>query len=240
MWIGDVGQSHWEEVNLREAGSTEPIYYGWHCMEGTSVFNTSQVCTPPLPPNVLPLIEYDHSQASRCAVTGGYRYRGPIKALDGMYIFADSCSSEIFFAKPDANRAWSFTTWFQGPTGYGTFSGFGEDEAGNLYVANTSSSQHRVWRFHSDAAAATHTVTPVAGAHGAIAPDTPQTVEDGGTIAFTVTADAGYVVGSVNGCDGTLDGDVFTTAPVTADCEVDAAFVLDPLELIFENGFDPN
>jgi len=242
MWIGDVGQNHWEEVNLREAGSTEPVYYGWHCMEGTSVFNSTvnTPCAPPLPPNVLPLMEYDHSQESRCAVTGGYRYRGPIKALDGMYIFADSCSSEIFFAKPDANRNWSFTTWFQGPIGYGTFSGFGEDEAGNLYVANTNSSQHRVWRFHSDATTVTHTVTPVAGAHGSITPDSPQTVDDGDTIAFTVTPDASYVIESVSGCGGSLDGEVFTTGAITADCEVDAAFVIDPLEVIFDNGFDPN
>jgi len=42
MWIGDVGQDHWEEINLRTAGSSDPIYYGWHCMEGTSVFNSSQ------------------------------------------------------------------------------------------------------------------------------------------------------------------------------------------------------
>ncbi len=104
MWIGDVGQDHWEEINLRTAGSSDPIYYGWHCMEGTSVFNSSQVCTPPLQPNVLPLIEYDHATGSRCAVTGGYRYRGPITEFQGMYVFADSCSSEIFFAKPDASH----------------------------------------------------------------------------------------------------------------------------------------
>ena len=85
----------------------------------------------------------------------------------------------------------------------------------------------------------THTVTPVAGAHGSIAPATPQTVDDGGTIAFTVTADASYVIDSVTGCGGSLDVDVFTTGTITADCEVDATFVIDPLETIFDDGFEP-
>ncbi|HJT96871.1 MAG TPA: PQQ-dependent sugar dehydrogenase [Rhodanobacteraceae bacterium] len=224
MWIGDVGQNHWEEINLRTADSTDPIYYGWHCMEGTSVFNSSQVCTPPLAANVLPLIEYDHAN-SRCAVTGGYRYRGPIKPLRGMYIFADSCSSEIFFAKPDDGGGWSFTTWLKGgPAGYGTFSGFGEDEAGNLYAANTNGGEHKVFVFHSDGGPAVHTVTPTAGPGGSIAPDTPQTVDDGDTTAFTVTPDSHHDIAEVTGCGGNLAGNVYTTGAITADCTVSATF----------------
>ena len=84
----------------------------------------------------------------------------------------------------------------------------------------------------------THVVTPVAGAHGTIAPDTPQTVDDGATVAFTLTPDASYVIGDVSGCGGVLAGDVYTTGPVTADCEVDATFVIDPVDVIFRNGFD--
>jgi hypothetical protein len=193
-------------------------------------------CAPPLPPNVLPLMEYDHATASRCAVTGGYRYRGPIAPLDGMYIFADSCSSEIFFAKPDGSNVWSFTTWRHDVAGYGTYSGFGEDEAGNLYVANNATD--KVYRFHSDQAVVTHVVTPVAGTHGTIAPDTPQTVNDGDTVAFTLIPDPNYLIGDATGCGGLLAGDVYTTAPVTADCEVDATFAVDPADVVFRNGFD--
>jgi glucose/arabinose dehydrogenase len=236
MWIGDVGQNHWEEIDFRAAGSNDPIYYGWHCMEGTSVFVSSQVCTPPIPANVVPLMEYDHAVGARCAVTGGYRYRGPITDLRGMYIFADSCSSEIFFARPDEADTWTFTAWRDDANGYGTYSGFGEDEAGNLYVANTLTEV--VYRFHSDAVGTTHLVTPVAGPHGAIDPDTPQNVADGDTIAFTLLPDAHYLIGDVSGCGGTLAGDVYTTAPVTADCEVDASFVVDPSDVIFRSGFE--
>lgn len=235
MWIGDVGQDHFEEINFRANGSSDPIYYGWHCMEGTSVFNSSQVCAPPLPPNVLPLIEYDHTAGSRCAVTGGYRYRGPITPFQGMYVFADSCSSEIFFAKPDAQNVWSFTIWRDDTNGYGTYSGFGEDEDGNLYIANNATDT--VYRFHSDQTGLTHTVTPRAGAHGSITPSVPQTVNDGDTVVFTLMPDANYLIGDVVGCDGTLDSTTYTTGPITADCEVDATFAVG--DRLFADGFDP-
>lgn len=137
LWIGDVGQFVREEIDLRRAGSVEPLFYGWRCMEGTSVFNTANICQPPLPPNVLPVIDYARAGA-RCAITGGFRFRGPVRALQGMYLFADSCSSEILFAKPGAGDAWDVSAWRDDADGYGTYSGFGEDEAGNLYVAHTA------------------------------------------------------------------------------------------------------
>jgi len=236
VWIGDVGQSHFEEIDLREAGSTEPPFYGWHCMEGTAVFNTSQVCAPPLPANVLPVLEYDHSSGSRCAVTGGYRYRGPIAMLRGMYVYADSCSSEIFMAKPDATGAWSSSVWRDDANGYGTYSGFGEDEAGNLYVANTAT--NTVYRFRSDPQPVTHVVTPGVVGNGAIAPSTPQVVNDGDTVAFDVQAKPGYAIDGVEGCGGSLAAATYTTAPVTEDCTVTATFVVDGTDIVFRDGFE--
>jgi outer membrane protein assembly factor BamB len=86
----------------------------------------------------------------------------------------------------------------------------------------------------------THTVTPEAGKNGAIAPDTPQTVDDGDTTAFTVTPAPSYVIDTVTGCDGSLDGNVYTTGAITSDCTVSASFTLDgPVDPIFFNGFDP-
>ncbi|HJT99563.1 MAG TPA: PQQ-binding-like beta-propeller repeat protein, partial [Rhodanobacteraceae bacterium] len=85
----------------------------------------------------------------------------------------------------------------------------------------------------------THTVTPDAGngSEGTIAPATPQTVDDGDTVAFTITPVAPYMIASVAGCGGKLDGNVYTTAPVLADCEVSASFAIDP-DPVFEDGFD--
>lgn len=70
------------------------------------------------------------------------------------------------------------------------------------------------------------TVTPsVVDGHGTIGPDMPQTVDYGDTLSFTLTPEDGYVPGAVGGsCGGTLDGDVFTTAPILADCTVEASF----------------
>ena len=70
----------------------------------------------------------------------------------------------------------------------------------------------------------THTVTPAAGSNGSITPSTPQTVNDGAQVSFTLAPDAHYRVGTVSGCGGSLSGVVYTTAPVTADCTVSATF----------------
>ena len=235
MLIGDVGQNQYEEIDLRAAGSNDPPYYGWHCMEGTAMFNSSRACTPPIAPNVLPLLEYTHA-GGRCAVTGGYRYRGPIGPLRGTYVYADSCSSEIFFAKPDALGQWSSTIWRDDANGYGTYSGFGEDEVGNLYVANTATGV--VYRFASSQAGDTHTVTPQAGPGGVLSPATPQVVDEGDTVAFDVQADPGHAIDAVDGCGGVLAGTLYTTAPIVADCTVAATFAPDASDIVFRDGFD--
>lgn len=235
MWIGDVGQTQFEEIDRRTADSTAPLDYGWHCLEGTARYNSANICADPLPPSAPPLLEYDHA-GGRCAVTGGYRFRGPIPVFQGMYVFADSCSSEIFFAKPDAEDAWTYTAWRNDTNGYGTYSGFGEDEAGNLYVANTDAGV--VYRFHSDPPTVTHVVTPSTIGAGSITPSTAQSVNDGDTIAFVVQPDPGYAVGDVSGCGGALAADTFTTAPITADCAVIATFEVGSGDIIFRNGFD--
>jgi hypothetical protein len=94
---------------------------------------------------------------------------------------------------------------------------------GTVYVAD---GQGNIKAFGLSGTQVTHTVTPVAGAHGTLTPSVPQTVNDGATVAFTVTPDQGYSIGSVTGCGGSLAGNVYTTAPVTADCTVTAAFAV--------------
>src|SRR5690606_24065166 len=73
----------------------------------------------------------------------------------------------------------------------------------------------------------TFTVTPSAGEHGSIAPATPQTIEYGATASFTLTPETGYHIDGVGGsCGGNLAGNVYTTAPVTADCNAAATFAI--------------
>ena len=72
-------------------------------------------------------------------------------------------------------------------------------------------------------ATGSNTLTP---SGGSIAPDTPQTVDDGDTTTFTLTPDAHHAIDSVTGCGGTLEGDTYTTAAITADCTVTATFAI--------------
>ena len=92
---------------------------------------------------------------------------------------------------------------------------------GVLYAIDNSS---KLWAFALGEPPVTHTVTPTAGPNGSIAPDTPQTVNDGDTTSFTVTPDAHYRIADVTGCGGSLDGDTYTTGPITEDCTVSATF----------------
>lgn len=148
VWIGDVGQQAFEEIDFRAAGSTETLNYGWKMCEGLHGYPTAGAATcPTTTGTAAPVIEQNHLN-NRCAITGGYRFRGPIQPFNGMYVHADACSSEIYFAKPASGGAWTTTQWRDDPNGYGTYSGFGEDQYGNLYLVHTANGI--VYRFTSD------------------------------------------------------------------------------------------
>ena len=129
LWIADVGQGLWEEVNLQPRTSIGGENYGWRRMEGTHCFNPSTNCqTPGL---VMPVIEYDHSNGA-CSVTGGFRYRGTrYPRLRGMYIYADYCNGIIWGALPNPNGTWSSQQLLNHDS---TISTFGEDVNGEIYV----------------------------------------------------------------------------------------------------------
>src|SRR5205807_123050 len=73
LWIGDVGQDSFEEIDLQPAGTAGGRNYGWRLMEGKHCFNPSAGCNPG---NLrLPQLEYSHANGD-CSVIGGFRYRG--------------------------------------------------------------------------------------------------------------------------------------------------------------------
>jgi hypothetical protein len=83
---------------------------------------------------VAPKLDYSHEMG--CAVIGGYIYRGPITSLNGRYFFSDTCSGRLYMVQ-NANPAltpWEFETVSGAPSAGGTYA-FGEDAAGNLYIA---------------------------------------------------------------------------------------------------------
>src|SRR5262249_34364927 len=85
LWIGDVGQNQWEEVDFEPADSPGGLNYGWNVMEGTHPYKGQAPAGVTLTP---PIFEYPHDQG--IAVTGGYVYRGTaIPELQGVYLFSD-------------------------------------------------------------------------------------------------------------------------------------------------------
>ena len=97
LWIGDVGQSTYEEVSFVPAGTRFGVNFGWNRMEGTHCYPNPGCDMTGL---TLPVIEYDHNEG--CAVIGGPRVRnGEYSQLEGRYVFADFCTGAIYAARPD-------------------------------------------------------------------------------------------------------------------------------------------
>jgi len=137
LYIGDVGQSAFEEIDFQPAGSPGGENYGWKIMEGSHCFGAAGCDNTGLVP---PVAEYDHSQG--CSVTGGRVYRGDaVPTLRGVYLYADFCSGRIFGLMPDG-PTWRSETLLTVPL---SISSFGEDEAGNLYVTDhAGGAVHRI------------------------------------------------------------------------------------------------
>ena len=129
LYIGDVGQGSFEEVDFQPASSAGGENYGWNIFEGNSCFSGT-TCNPS--GFVLPVAVYDHS-GGNCAITGGTVYRGAAyPAMQGIYFFGDFCSGEIFGLARDGS-AWDTALLLDTPA---QISSFGEDEAGNLYATD--------------------------------------------------------------------------------------------------------
>jgi glucose/arabinose dehydrogenase len=145
LWIGDVGQDRFEEVDraLRTStGAGRGANWGWRVMEGFHCYNPATGCSTS--GKRLPLLEYSHSTNSRCAITGGYVYRGTsIPALAGWYVFGDYCSGEVLAVSNIAASRPTPVTLFG--TGSGRMvSSFGQDWAGELYVVDLGGTVYRI------------------------------------------------------------------------------------------------
>lgn len=138
LWIGDVGQGLFEEID-RFANTNNVIQgggnLGWRVYEGTNCTNLEPgFCTPAN--YVAPTAQYDHSNG-RCSITGGYVYRGSsIPALQGRYIYADFCTGEIFSLQGTTQTVLL-------DAGFNILS-FGEDVNGELLVTGANGNVYRV------------------------------------------------------------------------------------------------
>ncbi len=131
LWIGDVGQGAYEEIDHIGAGAGSGANFGWNVMEGLHCYPAGSTCART--GLTLPVAEYDHSLGD-CSITGGFVYRGStIPGLQGWYLASDYCTGRIRAVNPaqpgtpaillEPNR---------------TIASFGEDEQGELYVADST------------------------------------------------------------------------------------------------------
>jgi len=138
MYIGDVGQGAFEEIDVAAAGQGG-LNYGWRCMEG---FNCTGLtgCTCNAPTLTNPIHAYSHGAG--CSVTGGYVYRGTaLCGWQGRYFFADYCSATIWWLRYQGapNPPVTNVTAMLDPPGalsIASVSSFGEDANGELYICD--------------------------------------------------------------------------------------------------------
>jgi glucose/arabinose dehydrogenase len=128
MYIADVGQNIWEEVNFLPAGVSAGANFGWDYLEGSHPFEGQ---LPVGLETVMPIAEYSHSEGG-CSVTGGEVYRGPgLEAFQGVYLYGDFCSGLVWGLVRDPGGAWQSGLLFSTPH---QITSFGLDEQGALYL----------------------------------------------------------------------------------------------------------
>ena len=129
LYIADVGQNAREEVNFQPADSTGGENYGWSIFEGSASLNDNR--TIQFGTLTDPIAEYDRDLGR--SITGGYVYRGETpSALTGTYLYGDFATG-IIWGTQNINGQWENTVLLETPHRISTF---GEDQAGNLYVAD--------------------------------------------------------------------------------------------------------
>lgn len=131
LYIADVGQNEWEEVNVVQTAPQGLLDFGWDAFEGLHPYEE------PLPegPTIQPVAEYSHAEG--CSITGGYVYRGvDLPELQGVYFFGDYCNGGVFGLIHTGAETWEWRRLFE--TG-APVSTFGVDEAGEVYLADFGS-----------------------------------------------------------------------------------------------------
>ncbi len=140
LWIADVGQGNWEEIDYRPRSALGKLWnYGWNVYEGRHRYSDNSLSTRA--PLVNPVAEYSHSLG--CSVTGGYVYRGAaVPALRGRYFYGDYCSGRLWTAV----RTGGATRLATFPGKVDELSSFGEDVQGELYATSLNGTVYRLSR----------------------------------------------------------------------------------------------
>jgi glucose/arabinose dehydrogenase len=141
LYIGDVGQSRVEEIDVDPGTRRAGANYGWRLMEGSQCYNPASGCasaglTPPV---------YEYTHAEGCSVTGGAVYRGcRMPALAGTYFFSDYCSALVRSFRYANGQATELRDWGAGLRGLDSPTSFGLDAAGELYIVDYDGEVYRL------------------------------------------------------------------------------------------------
>jgi glucose/arabinose dehydrogenase len=140
LWIGDVGQNAWEEIDYLKPGRPAGANLGWNGYEGTHVYDAGVAARLNKSSLTWPVAQYSHTVGH--SVTGGYVYRGSaIPALRGYYLFADFQSGRVW-AKKGPGGARSTLSGADGLVSQ--VSSFGQDATGELYIVSLAGTVYRI------------------------------------------------------------------------------------------------
>lgn len=137
LYIADVGQNVWEEINFQPAESVGGENYGWSDYEASAAYNSNAVPAD----MTYPIAEYSHEEG-RCSVTGGYVYRGAaVTELEGAYIYGDYCSGETWAAWRNSDGEWQSDLFLSVGE---NVTAFGQDQALELYIVTYNGDIYRI------------------------------------------------------------------------------------------------
>ena len=136
LYIGDVGQNQWEEIDFLPAGSPGGANFGWDHREGAHDYEGGG------PAGMIdPVAEYSHPEGG-CSVTGGYVYRGSMPAWNGIYLYGDYCTGMIW-GLIQSQDSWQNQLLFDLDV---TITSFGQDETGEMYLLSDTGGIFRLVR----------------------------------------------------------------------------------------------
>jgi glucose/arabinose dehydrogenase len=134
--IGDVGQNQWEEIDWLAPGTNPPVNFGWNIREGKHEHRSGSTAGL-----TEPVLEYSHNDG-RCSISGGYVYRGTkVPDLRGTYLYSDNCDGKIRGTPIGAGVQTGEIDFGLQATGV---SGFGQDNADELYVLSLTDGVYRI------------------------------------------------------------------------------------------------
>ena len=138
VYIGDVGQGQWEEVDVVARSAANAYNFGWNTMEGAHCFQSGSCNMNGL---TQPVLEYDHGQG--CSIAGGHVYRGSALAgFQGTYFYSDYCSSWLRSFSMDQGVAIDQRQW--DVVLGGRVLSLGEDADGEIYILSDNGTVYRI------------------------------------------------------------------------------------------------